>query len=374
MSDYEDTIAKLRQGNSELRDKIKDFIEEEENGNARRRFKSIPNTYDMNGYSNPLSGPTERGNSDNSKREDKSRSILSTNKSDANKTERPKSLCLGYLDNLKENIEEIKNTDYDLPRTGKNKLNDRLNELKDIDNRDKVHLKQQEGLLLNKLYSQKEYIATLREQLKDSQTENRLLSESLRRSQGKLNSTEKQLETLREHKLDSMRLEMASQQHRIKLLEHELQETRKVNISIKEKHRQDLEQLLKFKEATRDLATKIVLSQRSNRKYQNKVDGLVHVNRYLTDQLMRSSFENSSNEQYNNDSSEYLMDSTTTKLIKTQLSRPAFNIFTNNDTSYNLGPRERLKAYFLAIRFIIRVSALRKKEFHFRQHIHHLLD
>ena len=167
---------------------------------------------------------------------------------------------------------------------------------------------------------------------------------------------------------------MASQQHRSKILEHELQESRKVIISIKEKHRQDLEQLLKLREATRDLATKIVLSQRSNGKYQNKIDGLVHVNRYLTDQLMKSSSENSSIEQYNNDSSEYLMDSTTTKLIKTQISRPAFNIFTNSDTSHNLGPRERLKAYCLAIRFIVRVSALRKKEFQFRQRFHHLLD
>ena len=373
MSDYDDTVARLRLGNSELRGKIKDLIDEEENGDTRGRFMLNSNRYDMNGYTNALSRSTERNNTENSYLKSKVGTLLNTKESDANRTGRPKSLCLGYLDNLKENIEEIKNTDYDLPRKGKNKLDDRLNELKDIDNRDKVHLKQQEGLLLNKLYSQKESIAALREQLEESQTENKLLLENLRRSQEKLTNAEKHLETTREHKQDSTKLEMASQQHRIKILESELQETRKVNTSIEERHRKDLEQLLKSRETARDLATKIVLSQRNNRRYQNKIEGLVHVNGYLTDQLIKSSLENSSAEQYNDDSSEYLMDSTTTKLIKSPFSRSSFNIFISKDTLHNLGPRERLKAYCLAIRFIIRVSALKKREFHFLQRIHYLL-
>lgn len=366
MSRYDDTIEQLKKKNNVLRNHLTDLINEEDNTEIdilkqvmmpHRSTEEPLNTSKVSIKPNQewrnepeIKGTTKDDLHDLFNQAYKSDDVSMTTK----RTHRE------YFNKFKENINEIKNTDYQLPlRQKDSNINDKLREIQLNDQHDKLELKKKENLLLNKLNEKDEMISVLQNKVKALQQENRELVDNSHEYKYQLEIEREQNKNLRKLEIDS---KLASNDEILNLKPklHELSEKNKA--LLKQNQDSDLE-IEKSQTIIKDLTIKLIMYKKSNNSANEKMDRLRLIKSLLTSTIQK--------ETSTRDDTESLLDSTTIRLINQS---PNGDFFTQNTNFSACDAKSKFRILIKMVMFIIRVQKLCKNEVKFKSQIIQLLN
>lgn len=367
MNRYDDTIEQLKKKNTVLRNHLNDLINDEDNTeiNILKQVMAPSKSTNNNG----LKAPTETNNASRNEPEIK-RAFINDQNDEFNQAHKGdgvsniKRAHREYYNKFKENINEIKNTDYQLPiRHDDSKISDKLKEIQLNDQYDKLELKKKENLLLNKLNEKDEMLSALQNKVKTLQQENRQLIDHSHEYKHQLQIERDENKHLRKLEIDSR---LASSQTRneeiirLKSKLHELSEQKRV---LMEQNQTNDTDIAKCQATIKDLTIKLIMYKKSNNSANDRIDRLRLINSFLTTTILK--------ETSTRDDTESLLDSTTIRLISQS---PKDNFFTQNTNLSACDAKMKFRVLIKMVMFVIRVQNICKNEINFKHQIVQLLN
>lgn len=366
MNRYDDTIEQLKKKNNFLRNHLTDLINDEDHTEIDILKQVIPPGKSTN---NRLKAPTGTKPELRNELEIK-RTFINDRHDEFNQAHKGddvsniKRAHREYYNKFKENINEIKNTDYQLPiRHDDSKISDKLKEIQLNDQYDKLELKKKENLLLNKLNEKDKMLSALQNKVKTLQQENRQLIDHGHEYKHQLQNERDQNKHLRKLEIDSR---LASSQNRneeiinLKSKMHELLEQK--NVLLEQNQANDAD-IAKCQAAIKDLTIKLIMYKKSNNSANDRIDRLRLINRFLTTTIL--------NETSTREDTESLLNSTTIRLISQSLKD---NFFTQNTSLAACDAKMKFKVLIKMVLFVIRVQNICKNETNFKNQIVQLLS
>lgn len=377
MSRYDDTIEQIKRKNSVLKDQLNNLINDEDSTEInilkqvmapgkrvnedkkyteepketirRKYYESINDNIStklkdnarvgLNGYVPGHSSHTEH-NEDTFKR--------------ANRE---------HFDKLKENIKEIKNSEFELPkRYEDDRIANRLKEVHLNDQYDKLELKKQENLLINKLNDKDEKISALENKIRALQYENRKLIDQNYENKDQLEATRNENRELRKLDTESKNMSDHHRQQEISLLETKLRGMAKQTNELKILKQVSDQEIVKCHATIKDLSIKLIMYKKANNSSHERIERLQFINRHLTNEILKDTDQ---------DNTESLMDSTTVRLITLSAST---NTFTQNTSFRTCNARMKLRVLIKMVLFVVRVQKQCKEEINFKNHMIQLMN
>ncbi|CUM54135.1 uncharacterized protein AC631_03844 [Debaryomyces fabryi] len=369
MSRYDDTIEQLKKKNIVLRNHLTDLINDEDNTEINiLKQVMVPSRSTeerLNTTKSSMKTNQEWRNEPGIKVTTKDqRGLLNQAYKNDDVSMTTKRAHREYFNKFKENINEIKNTDYQLPmRQNDSNISEKLKEIQLNDQNDKLELKKKENLLLNKLNEKDEMISSLQNKVKTLQQENRQLVGHSHEYKHQLQIEREQNKNLRKFEIDS---KLASSQSRneeilnLKSKLHELSEQKKV--LFEQNQANDME-VKKCQTTIKDLTIKLIMYKKSNNSANEKIDRLRLIKSLLTTNILK--------ETSTRDDTESLLDSTTIRLIS---QAPSDNYFTQHTNFSACDAKAKFRILIKMVMFIIRVQNLCKNEVNFKSQILQLLN
>lgn len=360
----DDTIEQIKKKNTLLRKHLSELINDEDNTETNILRQVIPPARQINRRSNspidkvePIS-EMKTHKTDEIDRSDKYKAYLGPSGDDTSKFKRSH---LTYFNKLKENIDQIKSTDYQLPaKIADSKVQDKLKEIQLNDQDDRLEMKKNENLLLNKLYKKDEMVSTLQDQVRSLQEENQRLNDYGNEYKRQLQYEREQNMQRHKHELNSKQTSTNEELASLKVKLHEMAQQ---NSQLERQNQTKDAELAKCQAAVKDLTIKLIMYKKANNSSQDKMERLRLINGYLNSVILKDTSSN--------DDTESLIDSTTIRLI----SHPQRENYLTQNTNFSAcDAKTKLKVLIKAVLFMVRMQNLHKDEINFKNKMAQLLD